>query len=105
MEFCKAFNDQSKDQMGMIIPVEITVFADRSFTFITKTPPAAILLKKAAGLDKGSGEPNKEKVGSVSENDLAKIAETKMKDLNANTIKKAVEMIRGTARSMGIEVS
>ena len=105
MEFCKAFNEQSKDQMGMIIPVEITVFADRSFTFITKTPPAAILLKKAAGLDKGSGEPNKEKVGSVSENDLAKIAETKMQDLNANTIEKAVEMIRGTARSMGIEIS
>ena len=105
MEFCKAFNEQSKDQMGMIIPVEITVFSDRSFTFITKTPPAAILLKKAAGLDKGSGVPNKEKVGSVSENDLAKIAETKMQDLNANTIEKAVEMIRGTARSMGIEVS
>jgi large subunit ribosomal protein L11 len=105
MEFCKAFNEQSKAQMGIIIPVEITVFADRSFTFITKTPPAAILLKKAAGLDKGSGEPNKEKVGSVSENDLAKIAETKMQDLNANTIEKAVEMIRGTARSMGIEVS
>ena len=105
MEFCKAFNEQSKGQMGIIIPVEITVFSDRSFTFITKTPPAAILLKKAAGLDKGSGEPNKEKVGSVSENDLAKIAETKMQDLNANTIEKAVEMIRGTARSMGIEVS
>jgi len=105
MEFCKAFNEQNKDRMGMIIPVEITVFSDRSFTFITKTPPAAILLKKAAGLDKGSGEPNKEKVGSVSENDLAKIAETKMQDLNANTIEKAVEMIRGTARSMGIEVS
>jgi large subunit ribosomal protein L11 len=104
MEFCKAFNEQSKGQMGIIIPVEITVFSDRSFTFITKTPPAAILLKKAAGLDKGSGEPNKEKVGSVSENDLAKIAETKMQDLNANTIEKAVEMIRGTARSMGIEV-
>ena len=98
MEFCKAFNEQSKDQMGMIIPVEITVFAGRSFT-------AAILLKKAAGLDKGSGEPNKEIVGSVSENDLAKIAEAKMQDLNANTIEKAVEMIRGTARSMGIEVS
>jgi large subunit ribosomal protein L11 len=104
MEFCKAFNEQSKGQMGIIIPVEITVFSDRSFTFITKTPPAAILLKKAAGLDKGSGEPNKEKVGSVSENDLIKIAETKMQDLNANTIEKAVEMIRGTARSMGIEV-
>ena len=105
MEFCKAFNEQNKDRMGMIIPVEITVFSDRSFTFITKTPPAAILLKKAAGLDKGSGEPNKEIVGSVSENDLAKIAEAKMQDLNANTIEKAVEMIRGTARSMGIEVS
>ena len=105
MEFCKAFNEQSKGQMGIIIPVEITVFSDRSFTFITKTPPAAILLKKAAGLDKGSGEPNIDKVGSVSENDLAKIAETKMQDLNANTIEKAVEMIRGTARSMGIEVS
>ena len=104
VEFCKAVNEQRKAQMGIIIPVEITVFADRSFTFITKTPPAAILLKKAAGLDKGSGEPNKEKVGSVSENDLTKIAETKMQDLNANTIEKAVEMIRGTARSMGIEV-
>ena len=104
MDFCKAFNDKTKDQMGMIIPVEITVFADRSFTFIIKTPPAAILLKKAAGLDKGSGEPNRDKVGTVSENDLAQIAETKMADLNANTIEKAKEMIRGTARSMGIEV-
>ena len=90
--------------MGVIIPVEITVFADRSFTFIIKTPPAAILLKKAAGLDKGSGEPNRDKVGTVSENDLAQIAETKMADLYANTIEKAKEMIRGTARSMGIEV-
>ena len=105
MDFCKAFNDKTKDQMGMIIPVEITVFADRSFTFIIKTPPAAILLKKAAGLDKGSGEPNRDKVGTVSENDLAQIAETKMADLNANTIENAKEMIRGTARSMGIEVS
>ena len=104
MDFCKTFNDKTKDQIGMIIPVEITVFADRSFTFITKTPPAAILLKKAAGLDKGSGEPNRDKVGKVSENDLAQIAETKMVDLNANTIEKAKEMIRGTARSMGIEV-
>ena len=105
MDFCKAFNDKTIDQMGMIIPVEITVFADRSFTFIIKTPPAAILLKKAAGLDKGSGEPNRDKVGTVSENDLAQIAETKMADLNANTIENAKEMIRGTARSMGIEVS
>ena len=104
MDFCKAFNEKTKEQMGVIIPVEITVFADRSFTFIVKTPPAAILLKKAAGLDKGSGEPNRDKVGTVSENDLAQIAETKMADLNANTIEKAKEMIRGTARSMGIEV-
>ena len=104
MDFCKAFNEKTKAQMGVIIPVEITVFADRSFTFIIKTPPAAILLKKAAGLDKGSGEPNRDKVGTVSENDLAQIAETKMADLNANTIEKAKEMIRGTARSMGIEV-
>ena len=104
MDFCKAFNDKTKDQMGMIIPVEITVFADRSFTFIIKTPPAAVLLKKAAGLDKGSGEPNREKVGTVSESDLEQIAETKMADLNANTVEKAKEMIRGTAKSMGIEV-
>ena len=104
MDFCKAFNEKTKEQMGVIIPVEITGFADRSFTFIIKTPPAAILLKKAAGLDKGSGEPNRDKVGTVSENDLAQIAETKMADLNANTIEKAKEMIRGTARSMGIEV-
>jgi large subunit ribosomal protein L11 len=104
MDFCKAFNDKTKDQMGMIIPVEITVFADRSFTFIIKTPPAAVLLKKAAGIEKGSGEPNRDKVGTVSENDLAQIAETKMADLNANTIDQAKEMIRGTARSMGIEV-
>ena len=104
MDFCKSFNDKTKDQMGMIIPVEITVFADRSFTFIVKTPPAAVLLKKAASIDKGSGEPNREKVGTVSENDLAQIAETKMADLNANTIDQAKEMIRGTARSMGIEV-
>ena len=104
MEFCKAFNEKTKDQMGMIIPVEITVFADRSFTFIIKTPPAAVLLKKAAGLDKGAGEPNRDKVGKVSEDDLAQIAESKMADLNANTVERAKEMIRGTARSMGIEV-
>ena len=104
MDFCKAFNDKTKDQMGMIIPVEITVFADRSFTFIIKTPPAAVLLKKAAGLEKGSGEPNRDKVGTVSESDLEQIAETKMADLNANTVEKAKEMIRGTAKSMGIEV-
>jgi len=106
MEFCKAFNAATQqDQPGMIIPVEITVYADRSFTFITKTPPASTLLKKAAKLSKGSGEPNKEKVGKVSLKDLEKIAELKMKDLNANTLESAVQMIRGTAVSMGIEVS
>lgn len=104
MEFCKAFNAATQNQPGMIIPVEITVFADRSFTYITKTPPAAVLLKKAAKVDKGSGEPNREKVGQVSENDLKDIAEIKMEDLNANTIEQAKEMIRGTARSMGLEV-
>tara|TARA_B100000029_G_C17523466_1_gene940793 strand:+ start:36 stop:461 length:426 start_codon:yes stop_codon:yes gene_type:complete len=104
MEFCKSFNDATKDQAGMIIPVVISVYADRSFTFITKTPPAAILLKKKAGVSKGSGEPNREKVGKVSENDLREIAEIKKEDLNANTIEMAMEMIRGTAKSMGLEV-
>ena len=105
MDFCKAFNAATQDQPGMIIPVEITVYADRSFTFITKTPPASTLLKKAANLQKGSGEPNKEKVGMVSVEDLKEIAELKMKDLNANTLESAVRMIRGTAVSMGITVS
>ena len=105
MDFCKAFNAATQDQPGMIIPVEITVYADRSFTFITKTPPASTLLKKAANLQKGSGEPNKEKVGMVSVKDLEAIAELKMKDLNANTLESAVRMIRGTAVSMGITVS
>lgn len=105
MEFCKAFNASTQDQPGMIIPVVITVYTDRSFSFITKTPPAAVLLKKKAGLEKGSGEPNREKVGKVTEKDLKDIAETKMNDLNANTVEQAVEMIRGTARSMGIEIS
>ena len=104
MDFCTGFNERTKDSMGTIIPVDITVFEDRSFSFVTKTPPAAVLLKKAAKLDKGSGEPNKVKVGKVTENDLRNIAETKMEDLNANTIEAAVEMIRGTARSMGLEV-
>ena len=105
MDFCKAFNAATQDQPGMIIPVEITVYADRSFTFITKTPPASTLLKKAANLKKGSGEPNKEKVGMVSVKDLKEIAELKMKDLNANTLESAVMMIRGTAVSMGITIS
>ena len=105
MEFCKAFNAATQDQPGMIIPVEISVYADRSFTFITKTPPASTLLKKAANLKKGSGEPNKEKVGNVTVKDLEEIAELKMKDLNANTLESAVRMIRGTAVSMGITIS
>ena len=104
MEFCKAFNSSTQDQAGMIIPVVITVYVDRSFSFITKTPPAAVLLKKKAGVPKGSGEPNREKVGKVTENDLRDIAEIKMEDLNANSIEMAMEMIRGTARSMGLEV-
>ena len=104
MEFCKAFNAATQDQAGMIIPAVITVYVDRSFTFITKTPPAAVLLKKKAGIPKGSGEPNREKVGKVSEKDLHEIAKIKMKDLNANSVEMAMEMIRGTARSMGLEV-
>ena len=104
MEFCKAFNSSTQDQAGMIIPVVITVYVDRSFSFITKTPPAAVLLKKKADIPKGSGEPNREKVGKVTENDLRDIAEIKMEDLNANSIEMAMEMIRGTARSMGLEV-
>ena len=104
MDFCKAFNAATQDKMGDLIPVEITVFADRSFTFITKTPPASRLILKAASINKGSGEPNRNKVGHVTEEDLRAIAEMKMKDLNSNTIEKAVEMIRGTCVSMGIEV-
>lgn len=104
MEFCKAFNTATQDQPGMIIPVEITVYADRSFSYITKTPPASALIIKAAKIDKGSGEPNKEKVGKVTMKDLEDIANLKMKDLNANTLENAVQMIAGTARSMGVEV-
>ena len=104
MDFCKSFNAKTQDKMGDIIPVEITVYADRSFTFVTKTPPAARLILKAANIKKGSSEPNKEKVGVISDADLGKIAELKMNDLNANTLNQAKEMIRGTAMSMGIEV-
>ena len=104
MDFCKAFNAETQDKMGDVIPVEITVYADRSFTFITKTPPASRLILKAAKISKGSGEPNKIKVGSVSEQDLKDIATIKMSDLNANTLSQAVEMIRGTCVSMGIEI-
>lgn len=104
MEFCKAFNAKTSDQAGMIIPVEITVYVDRSFDFITKTPPASILLKQAAGIDTASGEPSIEKVGTVTKDDVKEIAETKMKDLNAGSIEAAMRMIEGTARSMGIVV-
>ncbi len=102
MGFCKEFNDKTGAQAGLIIPVEISVFEDRSFTFITKTPPAAILLKKAAGLDRASGEPNRVKVATVSRNKVKEIAELKMKDLNAADVDAAMRMIEGTARSMGI---
>ena len=104
MDFCKSFNAKTQDKAGDIIPVEITVYADRSFSFITKTPPAARLILKSANISKGSSEPNKEKVGSISESDLEKIASIKMDDLNANSIDQAKAMIKGTARSMGIEV-
>ena len=104
MDFCKMFNDKTKDQMGMTIPVVITVYGDRSFTFITKTPPAAVLLIKAAGLDKGSGEPNKTKVGKVTMEQVREIAKLKEPDLNAFDEEAAMKMIMGTARSMGIEV-
>src|SRR3954453_451593 len=104
MEFCKAFNAQTQQDSGTIIPVEITVFEDRSFTFITKTPPAAGLIKQAIGIEKGSGEPNREKVGSISRAQVRQIAETKMPDLNANDVDQAMRIIEGTARSMGVEV-
>jgi len=104
MGFCKEFNARTQDQAGMIIPVEITVFEDRSFTFITKTPPAAVLLKKAAGIDTASGEPNRSKVASIKRDQVQEIAETKMPDLNAADLDAAVRMVEGTARSMGISI-
>jgi len=104
MEFCKAFNARTQDQQGLIIPAVVTVFADRTFTFITKTPPASVLLKRAAKIAKGSGEPNKEKVGKVSRTQVREIAEIKMEDLSAHDIEMAMRVIEGTARSMGIEV-
>ena len=104
MEFCKAFNAKTQEQMGKLIPVEITVFADRSFTFITKTPPAPSLLLEAVGIPKGSGEPNREKIGTVTKAQLKEIAEIKMQDLNASDVESAMRMIAGTARSMGIVV-
>jgi large subunit ribosomal protein L11 len=104
MEFCKAFNAKTQKQGGLVIPVVLSVFADRTFSFITKTPPAAILLKKAAGLEKASGEPNREKVGKVSREQIREIVELKKPDLNAADMEAAMRMIAGTARSMGIEV-
>ena len=104
MEFCKQFNARTQQQVGLIIPVEITVYADRSFTFITKTPPAAVLLKKAAGLESGSATPNRDKVGRVTKAQVREIAETKMPDLNAASVESAMRMIEGTARSMGLQV-
>ena len=105
MDFCKQFNAKTSSQPGMIIPVVITVYADRSFSFITKTPPAAVLLKKELGLDSGSAEPNREKIAKVTRAQLRKIAEIKMEDLNANDLDAGARMIAGTARSMGIEVA
>lgn len=107
MEFCKAFNGKTsaKDQEGLIIPVVITVYHDRTFSFITKTPPAAILLKRAAGIAKGSGEPNKTKVGKITEKQVEEIARTKLQDLNTGSLKSAVASVKGTARSMGLEVT
>ena len=105
MDFCKQFNAKTQDQPGMVIPVVITVYADRSFSFITKTPPAAVLIKKAAGIDTASGEPNKKKVASITLAQAEEIARTKMPDLNAASLESAVSMIKGTARSMGITVT
>lgn len=104
MQFCKEFNERTAKQAGLIIPVEITVYADRSFTFICKTPPAAVLLKKAAGIETASGEPNRKKVAKVSREKVKEIAETKMPDLNAASVEAAMRMVEGTARSMGIEI-
>ena len=104
MGFCKEFNERTKNDAGLIIPVVITVYEDRSFTFVTKTPPAAVLIKKACGIDKASGVPNKNKVATISKADVQKIAETKMPDLNAANLEAAMSMIAGTARSMGIVV-
>ena len=105
MDFCKQFNAKTQDQQGMIIPVVITVYTDRSFTFVCKTPPAAVLIKKAAGIEKASGEPNKEKVASITVAQAEEIAKTKMPDLNAASLEAATDMIKGTARSMGVTVT
>ncbi len=105
MEFCKAFNERTAKEQGMIIPVVLTVYKDRSFSFITKTPPAAVLIKKALNLEKGSSEPNKEKVGELSKKQAEEIARIKLKDLNARTVEQAVKIIEGSAKSMGVKIS
>ena len=105
MEFCKAFNSRTQADAGTIIPVEITVYEDRSFTFITKTPPAAVLIRQAIGIEKGSGEPNRTKVGTISRDKVREIAETKLPDLNAHDVDQAMKIIEGTARSMGVDVA
>jgi large subunit ribosomal protein L11 len=105
MEFCKAYNEATQHQMGQVIPVDLTIYEDRSFTFITKQPPAAELIKQAAGIEKGSPEPNREKVGRLTQDQVRQIAENKMKDLNARDVEQAMRIIEGTARSMGVEVA
>ncbi|ACK69474.1 ribosomal protein L11 [Gloeothece citriformis PCC 7424] len=104
MAFCKEYNGKTSDQVGMVIPVEISVFEDRSFTFVLKTPPASVLIRKAAGVERGSNEPNKKNVGSITQDQLREIAQTKMPDLNANDIEAAMKIVAGTARNMGISV-
>jgi large subunit ribosomal protein L11 len=105
MAFCKEYNAKTADQAGMVVPVEISVFEDRSFTFILKTPPAAVLIRKAAGIEKGASQPNKQKVGSITRNQLREIAQTKMPDLNANDIEAAMKIVEGTARNMGVAIA
>ncbi len=105
MEFCKAYNEATRNQTGTIIPVELTVYADRTFSFVTKTPPAAVLIKRAAGLEKGSSEPNRDKVGKLTRDQVREIAETKLADLTANDVDAAMKIVEGTARSMGVTVA
>ena len=105
MMFCKEYNAKTSDQVGMVVPVEISVYEDRSFTFVLKTPPASVLIQKAAGVERGSGEPNRKKVGSISRAQLREIAQTKMPDLNANDIEAAMRIVEGTARNMGVTIN
>jgi len=105
MMFCKEYNAKTSDQVGMVVPVEISVYEDRCFTFVLKTPPASVLIQKAAGVDRGSGEPNRKKVGSITRSQLREIAQTKMPDLNANDIEAAMRIVEGTARNMGVTVN